>query len=61
MSARVRSLVLALGALLFAACGTGVDAGGETLGENGGVAFILMTVMLLGTAGLLWWILGRDE
>ncbi len=61
MSVRIRTVALAFGAFLFAACGTGVDAGGETLGENGGVAFILMTVMLVGTAGLLWWILGRDE
>lgn len=61
MMARVRWLLLALSGMVMSACGTGIDAGGETLGENGGVAFILLTVMLLATAGLLWWILGRDE
>ena len=47
--------------LLLSACATGIDAGGESLGENGGVAFILMTVMLLIVCGILWWILGRDD
>lgn len=61
MIARARWIVIALAAWTLSACGTGIDAGGESLGENGGVAFILMTVMLLGTAGILWWILGRDE
>ena len=49
------------GLLLFAGCGTGVDAGGELLGENGGVAFILMTVMLLVVGAILWWIMGRED
>lgn len=35
---------------------TGVNAG-----EEGGVAFILLTVMLLLTAVILWIILGREE
>ena len=47
--------------LLFVGCGTGVDAGGESLGENGGVAFILMTVMLLVVGAVLWWIMGRED
>lgn len=58
---RMRWILLGVAGWLLSACGTGVDAGGESLGENGGVAFILMTVMLVGTAGILWWILGRDE
>ena len=58
----MRRLGLATFALLLCAgCATGIDAGGETLGENGGVAFILLTVMLLLTAGILWWIMGREE
>ena len=48
--------ILALGG-----CATGIDAGGETLGENGGVAFILLTVMLLVTGAVLWWIMGRED
>ena len=47
--------------LLLSACGTGIDAGGETLGENGGVAFIAMTFMLVLTAVVLWWIIGRED
>jgi hypothetical protein len=47
--------------LLLSACGTGIDAGGETLGENGGVAFIAMTGMLVLTAVVLWWIMGRED
>lgn len=59
--ARVRSLIALLSLLALSACATGVDAGGETLGENGGVAWILMTAMLLSVGALLWWIIGRDE
>ena len=58
----MRRLAVATFALLsFVGCATGIDAGGESLGENGGVAFILLTVMLLLTAGILWWIMGREE
>ena len=47
--------------LAFGGCATGIDAGGESLGENGGVAFILLTVMLLVTGAVLWWIMGRED
>lgn len=49
---------LAAAALLFSsACTkTGINAG-----EEGGKAFILMTVMLLATMAILWFILGREE
>ena len=47
--------------LLLSACGTGIDAGGESLGENGGVAFIAMTFMLVLTGAILWWIMGRED
>ncbi len=47
--------------LLLAGCATGIDAGGETLGENGGVAFILMATMLVIVGVVLWWIMGREE
>lgn len=48
-------------AVLLSGCGTGIDAGGESLGENGGVAFILLTVMLVVTGLILWWIMGRED
>ena len=47
--------------LAFGGCATGIDAGGESLGENGGVAFILLTVMLLVTGAIMWWIMGRED
>ena len=57
-----RRIAVALVALVaFGGCATGIDAGGETLGENGGVAFILLTVMLLLTGAVLWWIMGRED
>lgn len=51
----------AVALVVFTSCATGVDAGGESLGENGGVAWILMSSMLLSVGALLWWIIGRDE
>lgn len=47
--------------LMLGGCATGIDAGGESLGENGGVAFILLTVMLLVTGAVMWWIMGRED
>ena len=47
--------------LLLGGCGTGIDAGGESLGENGGVAWIAMTAMLVLTGVILWWIMGRED
>ena len=58
----MKRLMLALCSLLtLGACATGIDAGGESLGENGGVAFILLTVMLLVVGAILWWIMGRED
>ena len=56
-----RLLIAITTLLLLGACGTGIDAGGESLGENGGVAFIALTVMLLVMGAVLWWIIGREE
>jgi hypothetical protein len=58
---KLRSFAFALLAFLFAACGTGVDAGGESLGENGSVAFILFAIMLIGIGLIMWWIMGRED
>lgn len=62
MSKTVRStLVLAL-ALLTSACGgLGVDAGGETTSNNGGVAFIVLTAFLVLGGLILWFVLGRED
>ncbi len=61
MIRRVRWLFALAALVSMGACATGIDAGGESLGENGGVAWILMSSMLIGVGGLLWWIIGRDE
>ena len=58
---KLRSLAFAAVALVLGACGTGIDAGGESLGENGGVAWILMSTMLIVIALVLWWIMGRED
>jgi hypothetical protein len=57
LAARARTIFAALLLLLLSACtGPGVDAG-----EEGGVAFILFTIMLLLTVGILWFFLGRED
>ena len=48
-----RMIVALMSLVALGGCATGIDAGGETLGENGGVAFILLTVMLLVTGAVL--------
>ena len=54
---RMRTALAALLLLLLTACsGPGIDAG-----EEGGVAFIAFTVMLLLTVGILWFFLGRED
>lgn len=65
MKDRVKALRAALivsFALLMSACGSrGIDAGGETTGENGGVAFIILTGFLVVGGLILWFILGRED
>jgi hypothetical protein len=39
----------------------GVDGGGESTTNNGGVAWILMATMIIMTGVILWFILGREE
>jgi hypothetical protein len=58
----MKRLIAALTSLVvLGGCATGVDAGGESLGENGGVAFIALTVMLILVGVILWWIMGRED
>ncbi|MGH2817631.1 MAG: hypothetical protein ACRDJS_04120 [Actinomycetota bacterium] len=64
---RTRSIVARLvaalvGLLLLGSCsGAGINAGGESPSDNGGVAFIAFTVMLVVTGIVLWLILGRED
>jgi hypothetical protein len=59
----VARLVAALfGLLLLTSCSRGgINAGGESPSDNGGVAFIAFAVMLVVTAIVLWLILGRED
>jgi hypothetical protein len=61
--AKTRLYLAAAGALLFlSACsGTGIDAGGESETNNGGIAFVAMAGMLIVIAIVLWWIIGRED
>ena len=53
---RARTLALVAAAALPLSCGGGVNAG-----EEGGVAFILFTIMLLVMIGVLAVVLGRED
>lgn len=52
---RLRALLGALTMCLLSACGTGVNAG-----EEGGIAFIAFTVMLIVTIAVMYFFLGRE-
>jgi hypothetical protein len=48
--------------LILSSCSRGgINAGGESPSDNGGVAFIAFAVMLVVTAIVLWLILGRED
>ena len=56
---RTRLAVVSL--LLLSACGGGIQAGGESPTNNGGIAFIAMAGMLVLLGIILWIILGRED
>ena len=59
MTSRARSrtmLTLALATLPTTACTGGINAG-----EEGGLAFIVFTGMVLVTLAILWIVLGRED
>jgi hypothetical protein len=48
--------------LFLSACSkTGIDAGGESETNNGGIAFVAMAGMLIVIGIVLWWIIGRED
>jgi hypothetical protein len=50
------------GLLFMSACShTGIDAGGDSETNNGGIAFVAMAGMLIVIAIVLWWIIGRED
>jgi hypothetical protein len=46
---------------LLVACALGACGGGVNAGEQGGVAFIAFTVMLVVTVAVLYYFLGRED
>ena len=56
MSAHGRVAAAAMVLVALVGCSGGVNAG-----EEGGIAFIVFTGMLLATGFILWLVLGRDE
>ncbi|MDQ3645909.1 MAG: hypothetical protein M3345_03140 [Actinomycetota bacterium] len=62
-SRKLTAKLVWMGALsaFLTACSTGINAGGETATNNGGVAFIVMAATLVAIVVILWLILGRRE
>ncbi len=59
---RVKALGATLMLIALTACGKpGIDAGGESNASNGGVAFMVLTGLLVAGVIILWFILGREE
>ncbi|MBW3594979.1 MAG: hypothetical protein KY391_05320 [Actinobacteria bacterium] len=58
---KIRAAVTCLLLLTLAACTGGIQAGGEEPTNNGGIAWIAMSGMLILTGIILWIILGRED
>jgi hypothetical protein len=59
---RLRNASSALLLLALGACSKGgINAGGETPTNNGGVAFVALAGMLIAAVIILWIILGGEE
>ncbi len=58
---RSRTFVTSALLLVLSACNGGIQAGGESPTNNGGIAWIAMAGMLILTGIILWIILGRED
>lgn len=56
MTGFLRLALASLSLVLMSACTTSLNAGDE-----GGIAFILFSIMLIVTGAILWFIIGREE
>ena len=61
MFSKLRIALLGVSLLALSACTGGIQAGGESPTNNGGIAWIAMAVMLILTGVILWIILGRED
>jgi hypothetical protein len=57
----LRGFLFLVAAVALPACTGGINAGGESPTNNGGIAFIALAGMLILSVIILWIILGRDE
>jgi hypothetical protein len=58
---RVRRFLIFALLVAMPACTGGINAGGESPTNNGGIAFIALAGMLILAVIILWIILGREE
>ena len=58
---RLKVAVVSLALIALAGCTGGIQAGGESPTNNGGIAWIAMSGMLILTGIILWIILGRED
>ena len=58
---KIRVALASLALLVLVACNGGIQAGGESPTNNGGIAWIAMSGMLILTGIILWIILGRED
>lgn len=58
---KIRAALVSLALIALAGCTGGIQAGGEEPTNNGGIAWIAMSGMLILTGIILWIILGRED
>jgi hypothetical protein len=58
---KIKVALVSLALLALAGCTGGIQAGGESPTNNGGIAWIAMSGMLILTGIILWIILGRED
>ena len=58
---KMKAAIVSLGLLALAGCNGGIQAGGESPTNNGGIAWIAMSGMLILTGIILWIIIGRED
>ena len=58
---KIRAALVSLALLMLAGCTGGIQAGGESPTNNGGIAWVAMSGMLILTGIILWIFLGRED
>ena len=58
---KLKVAIVSLALVVLAGCTGGIQAGGESPTNNGGIAWIAMSGMLILTGIILWIILGRED